>query len=595
MVHFSFKDLLEVYDGKRHEKVSLKDALSQSIIDETSGRYITSSGEKLTLMEAQKKNFICNPLTLKECDDCELIDRNSKIKDPVGNRNNMTILEAITYGLLDTDLKSVKDTRANSYVSLAEALATSVISLNGDFHDTQTGEVMSLAEAVKRGHLTTVARKSIFDIEGIKEQSTGNYISLNQAIKTGYVDRATGKLVDKKTKQKVGFSEAADRGLIQPQLLDMLKKPVGIKGNKKKELTLLEAVMEKRIDPSTGLLVDVNTNNTLPMSKALELNLVTPLGAAILKSLMNITVTTATVTQTVRRKVKVSSAEFDDGAINFQEALRRGLVDDVTGVFTHPETGKELALDEAISLGLLKLSPGSPVKLPSTSPREGKASVTRQSFSMPTRSSPDRSTDSRASPKRSIKTSPPARKDSQVESLQTSFEASHQVSTQDSSRQRKWSQRSSISRASDDSGGRTIPIVVEDTNFKGRGGSSFSISKIPENSRMMTLRDAITKSFLDPVSGIFTDTDTDINMNFKESIFSGFIDPESGSVTSPDSSRASLNLKVALERNFLNETAQYVEGRKAISLQQAIKSGKVRHAPVKTTHTARYDFIIYIF
>merc|ERR1712066_902131 len=102
--------------------------------------------------------------------------------------------------------------------------------------------------------------------------------------------------------------------------------------------------------------------NTIPMDKALQLQLIIPMGAAILKSLLNITVTTATVTQTVKRYIQVSSAESDSNAITFQDALRRGLIDDATGIFTHPDTGKELLLDEAIHLGLLKLSPSSSTK-----------------------------------------------------------------------------------------------------------------------------------------------------------------------------------------------------------------------------------------
>ncbi len=245
----------------------------------------------------------------------------------------------------------------------------------------------------------------------------------------------TGKFLDKKTKHKIGFTEAAERGLIQPQLLDMLKKTVGIKGDKKKELTLLEAVTEGRIDTHSGLLVDPNTTNTVPMDKALQMNLITPLGAAILKSLMNITVTTATVTQTVRRTIKVSSAEMDEGVITFQEALRRGLIDDSTGIFTHPETGKELPLDEAITLGLLKLSPSSSVK--SSPMNQPESRMSRQSVSKGGRFSPEKDSSghrnpesgqhehpdkSRASPKRTIKPGTSVRKDSQVESLQTSFE-----------------------------------------------------------------------------------------------------------------------------------------------------------------------------
>jgi len=595
-------DCLEIYDGKRKEKITLKDALAKNIIDDAAGKFTTEKGEKLQLPEALKKNLICNPMTLKECDDNELIDKQNKLRDPINHLSNMNILEAIGFGLLDIDLKSIRDVKANEYLSLAEALNASIITLNGEFKDSQSGELLPLPEAVKRGHLTTVARKSIFDIEGIKDQATGNYISFNAALESGTIDKVTGKFVDKKSKHKIGFSEAAERGLIQPQLLDMLKKTVGIKGDKKKELTLLEAVTKGRIDTHSGLLVDTNTTNTVPMDKALQLNLITPLGAAILKSLMNITVTTATVTQTVRRTIKVSSAEFDEGVITFQEALRRGLIDDSTGIFTHPETGKELPLDEAISLGLLKLSPASsmkssPMHPPETRSRPSKAGrfSPERSFESSRPESPDKS---RASPKRTIKPGTPVRKDSQVESLQTTFEGSersfHETSSQSRTTQMSSSSRTSEeTRSHQESGSRLIPIVVEDTVFKGRG-SRVSTTKQEKSTSVtgeapnigLTLRDAITRDLLDPVKGMFAVPESDQLITFKESVLSGLIDSESASVTSPDSSRATLNLKVALERNFLNETAHYVEGRKVIPLQQALKSGKVRHVAVKNGGTA---------
>ena len=220
-----------------------------------------------------------------------------------------------------------------------------------------------MPEAVKRGHLTTVTKKSIFDIEGIKDQNTGDYVSFNQAKKLGIIDQITGKFNEHKTNRKISFIEASQKDLLQPQLLEMLKKPIGIySADKKREFSLLEAVNEGLIDTHSGLLIDTSTNKTLPMDKAFELQLISPIGVAVLKSLLNITVTTATVTQTVKRYIQVSQSERDSGAITFQDALRRGLIDDATGIFTHPDTGKELLLDEAIHLGLLKLSPTSSLK-----------------------------------------------------------------------------------------------------------------------------------------------------------------------------------------------------------------------------------------
>ena len=152
-------DRLEVYDAKRKEKISLKEAIAKNIIDDAAGKFVSEKGEKLQLTEALKKNLICNPMTLKECDDNELIDKSNKLRDPIHNSSPMNILEAIGYGLIDTDLKSIRDVKANEYLTLGEALNASIITLNGEFKDSQTGELLSLPEAVKRGHLTTVSRK----------------------------------------------------------------------------------------------------------------------------------------------------------------------------------------------------------------------------------------------------------------------------------------------------------------------------------------------------------------------------------------------------------------------------------------------------
>ena len=353
---------LEIFpvEGPSH-KISLKEALEKNIVNETTGKY----ANKMSFDEAAQKKLISAPMTIKECDDSELLS-DKGVKCPVTGVN-MTLIEAIGKGVLDVDLKSVKDVKEGQLVSLSQALAQNIINSVGDgpptFKDTNTNEVLSLPEAVKRGHLTTVTKKSIFDIEGIKDQNTGDYVSFNQAKKLGIIDQITGKFNEHKTNRKISFIEASQKDLLQPQLLEMLKKPIGIySADKKRELSLLEAVNEGLIDTHSGLLIDTSTNKTLPMDKAFELQLISPIGVAVLKSLLNITVTTATVTQTVKRYIQVSQSERDSGAITFQDALRRGLIDDATGIFTHPDTGKELLLDEAIHLGLLKLSPTSSLK-----------------------------------------------------------------------------------------------------------------------------------------------------------------------------------------------------------------------------------------
>ena len=586
---------LEIYDSKVGWKISLKEALEKNVITD-SGKY-----KNLTLNEAMKKKLICQPMTLKECDDAELL-KGGKIKDPVTNKP-LTILEGIGQGVLDVDLKSVRDVKDNVLVSLGQALVQGIVSLDGKFQDTSTGEMLTLAEAVKKGHLTTVSKKSIFDIEGIKDVSSGDYVSFNQALKQGLIDQATGKFVDPKTKQKIGFTEAKDKDWIQPQLLEMLKKPIGIySADKKRELSLLEAVTEGQIDPNSGLIINTATKNTVPMDKALELQLITSLGVAVLKSLLNITVTTATVTQTVKRYIQVSASSNSTDAITFQDALRRGLIDDTTGIFTHPDTGKELLLDEAINLGLLKLSPNSSLK---SSPVSEKASSARKSSAEKVprvkKSSVEKTRP--ASPKRSAVKSVPLKKESSlqvefsqnttngtttqngtngttrrsssVEVKNTTSKSSMSVSSssKSSSLTRKSSRASSQESRKNTSSVPSSPTKsLPSPTF---GQSKMVPSEIPDMPASgWPLQDAIDFKLFDPQNGMFHD-----GLPFGTILQNGTINGTSATVATTDEhgKGITLSLKKAFEQGIVTEDGQYHDGRKLVPMQEAIMNGKIWH------------------
>ena len=99
-------DRLEIYDAKKKEKITLKEALTRNVIDDASGKYVNEKSEKISFGEALKKNLICNPMTLKECDDNDLIDKQNKLKDPINNFANMNILEAIGYEMADFRIRA---------------------------------------------------------------------------------------------------------------------------------------------------------------------------------------------------------------------------------------------------------------------------------------------------------------------------------------------------------------------------------------------------------------------------------------------------------------------------------------------------------
>ena len=581
---------LEVYDSKVGLKITLKEALEKNVITE-SGKY-----KNLTLNEAVKKRLICQPMTLKECDDEELLVE-GKIKDPVTNKP-LTILEGISQGVLDVDLKSVKHVEGNVLVSLGQALAEGIVTLDGKFQDTSTSEMLTLPEAVKKGHLTTVSKKSIFDIEGIKDVSSGDYVSFNQALKQGLIDVSTGKFVDPKTRQKFGFPEAKEKDWIQPQLLEMLKKPIGIySADKKRELSLLEAVTEGQIDPNSGLIINTATKNTVPMDKALELQLISPLGVAVLKSLLNITVTTATVTQTVKRYIQVSASSNATDSITFQDALRRGLIDDTTGIFTHPNTGKELLLDEAINLGLLKLSPQSSLK---SSPVSEKAARDRKSSSEKAAAKARKSSAEKtrpASPKRSVKSVPLKKESSlQVEFSQNTTNGTSGITAENGTTRRSSSvevknttskssvmssKSSSLTRkssraSSQDSRKNTNSVPPSPTKSL---PSPTLPSKLPTEIPDMPasgwpLQDAIDFKLFDPQSGLFHD-----GTPFGTLLLNGTINGTSATVATTDEhgKGITLTLKKAFEQGIVTEDGQYHDGRKLVPMQEAIMNGKIWH------------------
>ena len=391
------KNKYEVYDEEKGFKVTLEAALSSGVLDGSEGRLMSKNGP-LVLDEAARTNRIQVPLTVKDSVDLGWVGEDNICKDPITGAN-LSILEAVGKGFIDYELKSVRDVKNEVYLSLGDALSKQIVKPDGRFTDTLTGESMSLAEAVKKGFLTSVSQKTIFEIEGIKNPATGDYINFNEALELRIIDKSNSTFFDKKTLTRMTLHEAVDKDYIQNQLLDMLEKPIGI-NVMNEELNLLQAVMNKRVDPMSGLLIDPSSKSTLPLEVAVSKNLITPMGAAVLKSLLNITVTTATVTQTVRRTIKVSSSaqESNEHAITFQDALKRGLIDEATGIYTDPETGKEIALDEAINLGMVRIGQTPARKSSTASSRKASTSSvasSRKSSNASSRStSPPKSLDS---------------------------------------------------------------------------------------------------------------------------------------------------------------------------------------------------------
>merc|ERR1712106_830405 len=101
------------------------------------------------------------------------------------------------------------------------------------------------------------------------------------------------------------LDDAVSAKFIQPQILETLKMKVGMGDEVNKNMNVVEAVMAKCLDPNTGQVLDPANEKSVPLEEAVNKGLITPEGAATLRGLLSVTVTTATITKTIKRYVTV--------------------------------------------------------------------------------------------------------------------------------------------------------------------------------------------------------------------------------------------------------------------------------------------------
>lgn len=350
-------DVREIVDTKNDTKITVNDAIREGIINPKIGKYVNDNIEKLSFKEARRRRLIVKPMTLKDCCDLEIIDANGKISSPAG-KTKITIIEAITIGVLDSDnVKSVTDTRSGELLTLSEALANGIIQHDGYFRDMLNDELITIPQAVDRGLVTSVAQKSIFDIDGFKDPTSGEFVSFNRALLKGLVSPKNGGsfVVDTDTGRTVSFNEAIDLGHARPEVMEMLNRGIGVTYDGR-ELSVVEAVLNDFLDPKSGQLLNPRTGQQVPLEEAIKRALITPDGAALLASLLNITVTTQTVTKTIKKYVTITAAGETitrDYKISYNEALERNLIDVKNNQFRDPDSGKLLEISAAIREGLL--------------------------------------------------------------------------------------------------------------------------------------------------------------------------------------------------------------------------------------------------
>ncbi|XP_035790467.1 uncharacterized protein LOC118465907 isoform X2 [Anopheles albimanus] len=354
----------EVVDTKHDTKITVAQALTEGIINAKTGRYWNrQTKEKLMFAEARNRQLICKPYTLKDVCDLQLYDQSERIATPT-RRDRVNIPGAISLGVLDGEsLRSVYKAGGTELLTLAEAMDQGIVlPFENRYRHHETGEMMTIPEAVDRGLISSVSILSLFNICAFRDPHSGELVSFNTAVAKNVLRKRDGRyLLDSGKGVLIPLDEAITRGLVREEIYAMFNRPIGVhfaegvEGGR--QMTLLELVCNGRIDPKTGFLLD-EAGRTVALEPAIERGIITPEGALLLISLLNITLTIETVTKTIKRYVTIThTGETVESQpqvlLSFTEAVRRGLIDERTRTYRDPATGNLYSIQQALNHGLL--------------------------------------------------------------------------------------------------------------------------------------------------------------------------------------------------------------------------------------------------
>lgn len=541
----------EVVDAKNDNKITLNEALKLGILNPKTGRYWNEvTKEKLTFIEAKNRQLIVKPYTLKDICDLNLMDKQSKITSPM-RREKLSIMQAIESGVLDGNNLKCVTKRKGELITLQEAIADGIVlPAESKYRDFMTGEIVSIPEAVERGLISSVSQKSIFDIDGFKDMVSNDFVSFNVASSRGILRRkSTGFALETSRDSQVPLEIAMKEGLIRPEVYEMFNKGIGVHNASGKELNVFDLCYHNLIDPKTGYLLDPKTGETVPLDLAIERKFITPEGALLLSSLLNITLTTETVTRTINRYVTIRSGSQEPSethvVLTFTEAVRQGFIDEERQLFKDPKTGKIYSVQQALTYGLLQPDINDPVPEP-TNRKKTKSTITIVTKQIVPESEPIKMNTQKFIEK-SVEI-PIAQEVLKTGKINTDF------------------------------------IQNEKTSYIENNVQERQIIELPPGG--WPLKDAIDQGLFNPETGVFHIRSTERVVTFEECITKYIINSLSVSVIDPKTNEK-LSIRNAFERDILDSFGNYTNKNNDVqTMRSAINENKIILEPVPVTKTS---------
>ncbi|CAD5218406.1 unnamed protein product [Bursaphelenchus okinawaensis] len=342
------QNVREVVNTKANKRLALADAIYEKAINQNDGTFNDlKAGSPLSLRDAYERGFIGKPLTLTEAVDKGHIDAMGRVTEP-GTGHHYTLIEALAHGVIDPDAGHIRDKNSGEVISVVEALERGFLLPEGQF--SVDGRNVDIRHAKHEGLLVGRHRYSIFDVQGIKKQ--GRSLTFNEAVAEGLLDARAEKL------DGINFAGAADFGVIDRNLQRTLTQPIGLKDGHR-EVNLVQAVGAGLIDPKRGVLLYHGRESSpreLYDAGALSLK-----GAIKLTGLLDIhpaLITGARKIEEQKRRIgkpaKETKVEDDHVKLTIQDAMKQGLLDTRNQRFRNGK--EEISLDDALNQGLVHLN-----------------------------------------------------------------------------------------------------------------------------------------------------------------------------------------------------------------------------------------------
>jgi len=277
------------------------------------------------------------------------------VDDGRNGRRRLPQIPGITE--VTTETTQMLDSRAGEMVPVSEALRRGLVEIDwntGVIKNTRTGELLSADEAVSRGLIDSHIKNLIDNRLRRAGSSTPDVITLNDALTTGLLLVPLGRIRNPTTNQRMTVEEAVDVGFLDPDC------SVIIDPASRRQITLTDAEKSGLMDFHSGDVKNRATGKTLTLTemalqgfipeRGLSRSDVTRSGGAVIDI-------SRSTTTSVKRDSAAQRGTAEDGftPLSLYEAAERGLIDMDTGYFRHPVTGELMSLSEAVMRGYVSV------------------------------------------------------------------------------------------------------------------------------------------------------------------------------------------------------------------------------------------------